>query len=92
MTRTLLLLALGAALAGCAGRRLVRVEDGPTDDGRRTTLLTTVDSTSYLFFTRSKLVFWECAEDPTGLVCKKACDVKDDQGDKVACQTTMGGL
>jgi hypothetical protein len=85
--KRLVLLGLGLALAtGCSSRYLVSIEDGPTDNGPRTTVLTTIDVKSYVVVATAKYVFWECQEQGDGLVCEKRCDTKDDQGDLVACQ------
>jgi hypothetical protein len=82
-----LLLAMIVA-QGCAGRRIVSIEDGPSGTGARTTVLSTVESFSIpvIGFNSAKKVFWECGEAAGGLVCKQVCDVKDDEGDILACQ------
>lgn len=82
-------LALFLALAsGCAGRTIVSIEDGPSGTGARTTVISTVESFTIpvINFNKAKKVFWECGESGGGLVCKQVCDVKDDEGDILACQ------
>jgi len=86
MHKHVLAAALGAALlGGCQGRQLIHVEDGPSG-GNRTTVVETLDTAYYVVFGTAKLVYWECGQEGDGLTCKKTCDVKDDQGDKVLCQ------
>lgn len=80
------LLAL-ALTTGCAGRTILSVEDGPGSTSARTTVLSTVESFSIPgIYTSAKMVFWECGESGGGLVCRKTCDVKDDEGDKLLCR------
>lgn len=85
MSRFLLLSAL-ALSSGCSSRYLLSVQDGPSDAGARTTVLTTLDTKNYVVVAWAKYVFWECQEEGDGIVCEKRCDVKDDQGEKVECQ------
>lgn len=88
MTMRTASLFLAVALAsGCAGRKLISVEDGPGGVGR-TTVLATIETKSVpiIGFNSAKLVYWECGESGGGLVCRQTCDVKDDEGDKLMCQ------
>ncbi len=84
--RNLAMLFAAAVLAtGCMGRTIVHLDQSSAAKGR-TVLLETIDTKSYwVLYTASKRVFWECSETGAGLECRKACDVKDDQGDKLAC-------
>lgn len=80
---------LAVALAtGCAGRRILTVEDGPGDAGSRTTVLSTVESFSIpvIGFNQARVVYWECGEKGGQLVCRQTCDVKDDEGEKIMCR------
>ena len=80
--------AVGLALAtGCSSRALLSVADGPGAAGTRTTIMQTLDTKYYVVWGQAKFVYWECREEGGGLVCEKRCDVKDDQGDMVRCQT-----
>jgi len=87
--RPLLLALLGLGLAGtpaCTSRQILSVEDAPGGGG--TTILTTLDVKNYVIWGQAKYVFWECGSDTDGMHCVKRCDVRDDQGDKLLCQST----
>lgn len=86
MNHLKLAIVVGALLAGsaCSSRRLLNVQDAA--DGN-TTILTTFDIKNYVIFARGKYVFWECSDSGNGLTCEKRCDVRDDQGDKLKCQS-----
>ncbi len=82
------LLTCGLILAtGCAGRMIVSVEDAPGGGG--TTIIKTLDSKSFVLWGFTKTVWWECGESGDGLVCEKRCDVRDDTGDRLACNKTQ---
>ena len=86
-----LAVALLFTLSGCAGRMIVAVEDGPGIDATRTTLLRTNETKSYGIFAINKVVFWECADRDGSLHCQKSCDIKDDEGQRLACPIIMPG-
>lgn len=75
-------LALAAGL-GCQKRSLMAVNDGP----QGSTIVETVDSKTFLGIGSRKYVYWECTEGGPGLVCERACGVKNDQGEKIACRS-----
>jgi len=84
----LILVAAGLALStGCASRMIVSVEDAPA--GGNTTIIQTVDTTNYLLWGVQKNVWWECGPQGEGLSCEKRCDVRDDTGDRLACNKTQ---
>ncbi|TNE91394.1 MAG: hypothetical protein EP330_05350 [Deltaproteobacteria bacterium] len=88
--RALLLVALLST--GCTYRYIQSVEDGPTSDmGTRTTVLRTVDTKDFVLLRQTKIVHWECADSGNGLTCRQTCDVKDDQGELLACPKMIGG-
>jgi hypothetical protein len=82
----LAILLAAVLLPACQGRQLLSVKDGPSG-GDRTTILKTLDTTNYILFGTAKIVFWECGERSDGLSCRKTCDVKDDDGDMLKCET-----
>lgn len=84
----LLLLTAGLTLiTGCAARQIIDVQDAPAGGG--TTILTTLDTQSYIFFGNTKTVYWECGEAGAGMSCEKRCDVIDDTGDRLRCNKTQ---
>jgi len=88
-SRAFLAMLLGVALlAGCQGRMLLSVKDGPSN-GDRTTVLKTMDTMNFVLFGYAKIVYWECGERSDGLSCRKTCDVKDDDGDMLKCEMIM---
>ncbi|MCO4748146.1 MAG: hypothetical protein KC912_25355 [Proteobacteria bacterium] len=85
------LLAAMVLSSGCSYRFIQSIEDGPSAmDGTRTTVLRTYDTKRWVILNQQKIVHWECAEDAQGLTCRQTCDVKDDEGELLACPTAMG--
>lgn len=63
--------AIAALSTGCLNRRLVRMQDHPSQP---VLLLETADVYTALFFpTRIEHVFWQCAETGNQLTCQRAC-------------------
>lgn len=91
LVRAALLAAIALSTSGCFSRYLLTVEDGPSE-GTRTTIVKTFDYNNNVIFRVRKWVYWECREDGQGLYCEKRCDVKDDEGDKLLCQKSVGFL
>lgn len=80
MTRIALIAAVMLTVStGCASRFLHTVTDGPGD-------LTLIETNERKMFGFPKRVYWECSQaSDTKLTCVKVCDIKDDDGDKLAC-------
>ncbi len=70
--KKLLLAAAAFALlsSGCLNRRLVRIQDHPTQP---VLLMETIDTTMLLFPIAREHVFWQCAEGGNQLTCQRAC-------------------
>lgn len=81
LRNALLLAAIALSSTGCMKRFILTVQDGPSGGLERSTILQTYDQG----FLVTKWVYWECDEKEEKLVCKKVCDVKDDQGEKLLC-------
>lgn len=92
MKHLTLVLACALALTGCMSREILSIEDGPPSGAGQTTVLTTYDVQKYFLFGVAKRVYWECSNTGSGLVCAQTCDVKDDEGDILACPTVTGAL
>lgn len=89
--RWLSIAGLALGLQGCMWRSIVNVQDGPAG-ADMTTLVRTKDTKFFGVMAVEKDVFWECADVDGKLVCKKACDVKDDKGQTLACpRRVLGG-
>lgn len=84
--RTALFVGLLGLASGCMGRALTSVENGYGDEGGRNVVLQTVETKNYWLYAEAKIVWWDCLDDGKSLTCKKTCDVKDDEGDKLLCQ------
>lgn len=87
MNRTLLAVCASLSFTGCVGRQILAVEDAVSGG---TSIVTTLDTKSYVLWGNARYVFWECAEEGGKLVCEKRCDVKDESGDVVKCQKITG--
>jgi len=87
MIRLTLMAAAIGLLTACASRQIISVEDSPA--GGNTTIIQTIDTKSYLFWGFAKTVWWECGPQGDGLTCEKRCDVRDDTGDRLACNKTQ---
>lgn len=63
--------ALSALSTGCLNRRLVRIQDHPSQP---VLLMETLDTTMFLAFPINREhVFWQCAEAGNQLTCTRAC-------------------
>jgi len=56
--------------SGCLNRRLVRIQDHPTQP---VLLMQTIDTTVFLLPIHVEHVFWQCAEGGNQLTCQRAC-------------------
>lgn len=64
-------LALSSLLGGCMQRRLLRMQDHPSQP---VLMLETLDTHTLLFAPISREhVFWQCAETGNQLTCTRAC-------------------
>lgn len=84
MVRCLVTLILLAS--GCSGRMISSVENGYGPAASRTVILSTLETKNFVVYGEAKHVWWECAEKGGGLVCRRTCDIRDDEGDVLACQ------
>jgi hypothetical protein len=85
----MLLSAIALSSQACLYRSIVHVQDGSPESGQLTTLLRSKDTKFFGLWAVQKDVYWECTEVDGKLVCKKACDIKDDKGYMLACPKNL---
>lgn len=74
-----LVMALGSS--GCLSRQMVNFQTHPEQN---TILMETLDSKSYIVWSKTEHVYWSCAESGESLQCERRCGGKSD----LACPTT----